>query len=315
MSTETLTDRYVHEVVRRIPADQREDVANELRGTIADTVEARDPADPDGAERAVLTEMGDPIRLAARYAGRPLALIGPEFYPAYIRLLVVLLSTVLPVVTALVVVLDVLDNNDIGSAIGAGIGTVLTVGGQMIAWLTVVFAALDRIRARGDVAIATDRWTPDSLPKHRPPDRKGVHACAALVWDVLLIGLIVWQHTAQPYRAGGTGERLAVLDPALWSGWIWPILLGLAGSALFELLRVVGRGWTVPLATGYAVAQAVFALPLAWILYQEKFFNPDFLALVNGAWTAPDALYSVAALGVLAVSAFEAVKRFRETRG
>lgn len=37
MTTDTLTDRYVREVVRRIPADQREDVAEELRTTIADT--------------------------------------------------------------------------------------------------------------------------------------------------------------------------------------------------------------------------------------------------------------------------------------
>jgi hypothetical protein len=56
----TLTDRYVHEVVRRIPVDQRDDVAAELRTTIADTVDARDSGD---AERDVLTEMGDPIRL------------------------------------------------------------------------------------------------------------------------------------------------------------------------------------------------------------------------------------------------------------
>ncbi|MFJ1679629.1 hypothetical protein ACIODT_32540 [Streptomyces sp. NPDC088251] len=138
--TGTLTDRYVVEVVRRIPTDQRGDVADELRATIADTVEARGPADPATAERGVLTEMGDPIRLAARYAGRPLALIGPELYPTYVRLLTVLLSTVLPVVTAMSAVLDVLDGQGVGEVIGGAVGAVLTVGAQMIAWLTVVFA-------------------------------------------------------------------------------------------------------------------------------------------------------------------------------
>ena len=37
MNDNTLTDRYVHEVVRRIPANQRDDVADELRATITDT--------------------------------------------------------------------------------------------------------------------------------------------------------------------------------------------------------------------------------------------------------------------------------------
>ncbi|GAB2952972.1 permease prefix domain 1-containing protein [Micromonospora polyrhachis] len=314
MSTNTLTERYVHEVVRRIPADQRGDVAEELRTTIADTVDARDPADPAGAERAVLTEMGDPIRLAARYAGRPLALIGPELYPAYIRLLVLLLSTVLPVVTAVIVVIDVLDKNDLGSAIGSGIGALLTVGAQMIAWLTVVFALIERSRHRNEMLKSTEEWTPDQLPELRQANKSGVEAVASAAWHTVLIGLIVWQATAKPYRTDD-GDRLQVLDAALWSGWIWPILAGLAALVVLDLVWFAARKWTVVLATLHAVAQGVFALPLAWILYQQKFFNPEFLASLNKDWTVPDAFYTVAVLGVLVIAGSEIVQRFRRTRG
>ncbi|MEW2355480.1 permease prefix domain 1-containing protein [Spirillospora sp. NPDC029432] len=309
----TLTERYVHEVVRRVPADQRDDIADELRTTIADTVEARDAADPAAAERAVITEMGDPIRLAARYADRPLALIGPEFYPTYIRLLRLLLVTVLPVVTAVVVVLDVLDNNDIGSAIGSGIGAVLTVGAQMIAWLTVVFALIDRSRGRAGVA-ETTKWTPDDLPDTpRAADKRVVGALASAVWNLALIGLIVWQRTAEPYQHGG--DRMQVLDPDLWAGWIWPILAGLAGVVVLELVRAGKGRWTLPLALPYALAEILFALPLAWVLHQQMLFNPDFLAAVNGDdWTIPDSFYTVTILVVLAISAGEIVKRFREAR-
>ncbi|WP_329521554.1 HAAS signaling domain-containing protein [Spirillospora sp. NBC_01491] len=316
MSTNTLTERYVHEVARRIPADQRDDVADELRATIADTIEARESSDPDAAEREVLTEMGDPFRLAARYADRPLSLIGPWLYPTYIRLLTVLLSTVLPVIVVLTVVIDVLDGNDAGSVIGSGIAALLTVGAQMIAWLTVMFAVIERVQHRDGPARGADKWTPDDLPELRDlpkPDKQGLMAGAAAVWNAFLLVLIVWQHTAEPYRTDG-GDRLQVLDPGLWSGWIWPILAGLAALVALELVRVAARGWTRPLAIGYALAEALFALPLAWILYRHEFFDPDFLAAVNGDWTTPDAFYTVAALGVLAVSAHEAVKRFREAR-
>ncbi|MGW0431721.1 HAAS signaling domain-containing protein [Micromonospora sp. NPDC003197] len=315
MSTNTLTERYVHEVVRRIPADQRDDVAEELRTTIADTVDARNPADPAAAEREVLTEMGDPIRLAARYAGRPLALIGPELYPTYVRLLRLLLSTVLPVVTVVVVVIDVLDKNDLGSIIGSGIGAVLTIGAQMIAWLTVVFALIERSRQRDEVIKgSTTEWTPDQLPEMREAaDKSGITACATAVWDLVLIGLIVWQSTAKPYRADN-GERIQVLDPALWSGWIWPMLAGLAALVVLNLIWFATRNWTMTLAVPHAIAQAVFALPLAWILHQQKFFNPEFLASITKDWTVPDTFYTVAALGVLAVAGSEIVQRFRETR-
>jgi hypothetical protein len=307
MSANTLTERYVHEVVRRIPADQRDDVAEELRTTIADTVEARDSGD---AEREVLTEMGDPIRLAARYADRPLALIGPELYPAYVRLMAVLLSTVLPIVTVVLVVIDIFENNDLGSAIGTGVGAVFTVGAQMIAWTTLVFALVERSRRREGAARSAGSWTPADLPELPRPDNRGTGIIVSAVLDALMIGLIVWQHTAEPYRTGS--GRLQVLDPSLWSGWIWPILAGLAGLVVIKLVRIALRGWTVPLLIGYAVAEAVFALPLAWILYRQEFFNPAFLTGVNQGWTIPDAAYTVAALGVLAVSVSNVVKYFRE---
>ncbi|MFG1997831.1 HAAS signaling domain-containing protein [Spirillospora sp. NPDC048911] len=296
-----LTDRYVHEVVRRIPAGQRDDIADELRATIADTVEAR-----GSAEREVLMEMGDPVRLAAGYSGRPLALIGPGLYPAYLRLLKLLLWTVLPLITAASVALDVLDDKDAGAAIGTGIGTVLVVGAQMVAWLTVVFALIDRFPRRA----AVKTWTPDDLPDVRDPEKGGLAAGASVAWNVLLIGLIVWQHVAEPFRTE-SGERTQVLDPALWSGWIWPVLAGLAGLVALEVVRIGVRRWTFPLVAGYVGATAVYALPLAWIVYQKEFFSPAFLADV----TVLDSFYTVTALGVLAVSASNVIKAFRAVLG
>lgn len=309
----TLTERYIQEVVRRIPADQRDDVADELRATIADTVEAREDESPEAAERAVITEMGDPIRLAARYADRPLALIGPDFYPAYVRLLKMLMTVVLPIVVVVVVAVDAFDDNNIGHLIGTGVGAALNVGAQMFAWLTVVFALIDRVRRHEDVKKSVE-WTPDTLPELREPDKGGPTAVAAIVWYAFMAGAIVWQHFAEPWTLDD-GTRTQVLDPALWSNWIWPILAGLAAMAALEVIRIVQRGWTMTLVIAYAVAEAVFALPLAWIFYDHRIMNPEFLNDVNGDWTTPDAFYTVAAVVVIAVSATETYKRFKAVAG
>ncbi|MFD7280811.1 hypothetical protein ACFV80_28120 [Streptomyces sp. NPDC059862] len=318
MSTGVLTERYVHEVVRRLPADQRDDIAEELRATIADTVEGRNADDPQAAEREVLSEMGDPVRYASRYTERPLALIGPDLYPAYLRLLVALLTTVLPVITVGLVLLEVADTDDIGAALRSGAGTLITVGAQLVAVLTLVFAVAERVRHRRGVTGAA-RWTPDDLPDVRQPDKGGIGAFAAVVWDAFLFALIIWQHTAEPYwadgdSAAGDGKWLEVLNPDLWSGWIWPILAGLAGLVAVGLARVVARGWTLRLATWYAVAQAVFTLPLAWVLYQQELFNPDFLADAKTLWETPDPVYSGAALIVLAIGVSSVTKGFRTAR-
>ncbi|MEV5826625.1 hypothetical protein AB0L25_13700 [Spirillospora sp. NPDC052242] len=302
-----LTGRYVQEVVRRVPADQRDDIAGELRATIADAVDARDEPDRAAAERAVLTEMGDPIRLAARYADRPLTLIGPGLYPTYVRVLTVLLGAALPAVTIAMMVLDVLDGAGIGAAIGTGVGTVITVGAQMVAWLTLVFAAVERFGARS----LPRTWTPDDLSAPRRPDDGGRAAIAVVVWDALLLGLIVWQRTAEPYRADG--ERMQVLAPDLWSGWMWPIVAGLVALIAVNLVRVARRGWTVPLAAWHAAAQALVTLPLAWVVYRQDILNPEFLAAVNGDdWTTPDSFYTAVTLIVLAIGASDAFGAFRK---
>ncbi|MFV2177353.1 hypothetical protein ACFHW2_35390 [Actinomadura sp. LOL_016] len=309
MSTSALTESYVQEVVRRVPADQRDDLAGELRATIADAVDGHADDDRAAAERAVLTEMGDPIRLAARYADRPLTLIGPELYPAYVRVLRLLLGGVLPFVTILLMVLEALDGANVGQVIAAGVGAVLAVGAQMIAWLTVVFAAVERVGDR----TAPRAWTPDDLSEPRRPDEGLRGACAAVVWDALLLFLLVWQHTTEPYRVDGA--RLQVVDPDLWSGWIWPVVAGLVALITVNLVRIARRGWTLPLAACHAAAQALLTLPLAWIVYRQDFFNPEFLAEVDGVnWTDHDSAYTAVALIILAIGVSEAVGCFRKVR-
>src|SRR5690606_35974891 len=66
----TFTDRYVHAVTRTLPEQQRGDVADELRASIADQIEDRleAGAEADEAERDVLNALGDPDALAAGYA-------------------------------------------------------------------------------------------------------------------------------------------------------------------------------------------------------------------------------------------------------
>jgi hypothetical protein len=309
---DTLTERYVQEVVRRIPAASREDVGRELRATIADTLEARDEPDRTAAERAVLAEMGDPIRLAARYADRPLALIGPDLYPTYVRVLTMLLATVLPVVVVVSMVADLLEHNDLGGAIGSGIGSVITVGAQIFAWLTLAFFLLSRYQHREDRA-GTTTWTPDALRPARRIDRSAAAPIVSAAWHAVLAGLLVWQQLAQPYRAAN-GDRLPVLDPTLWSGLAWSILLALLALVALDLHRAFGRVPDTPWVVGYLVAEAAFTLPLAWAVRDRAIFDPRFLDEVNGDWTVPAAWYTGAALIILAIGAAGVVKRARESR-
>ena len=81
-----LIDRYVYAVTRRLPARLRNDIDKELHSLIEDMLEARcDGLMPEERDvRVVLTELGTPSELAAKYMpeGRD-HLIGPAYYSNY----------------------------------------------------------------------------------------------------------------------------------------------------------------------------------------------------------------------------------------
>ncbi|MFB8275713.1 HAAS signaling domain-containing protein [Nocardia colli] len=321
MSKSSLTERYVHEVIRRLPAEQRGDIAEELRVTIADMVEARGASDPSTAEREVLVEMGDPVPLALRFADRPLVLIGPELYPRYLRLTKLLLTTVLPLVVVLFVALDVVDGKSLRQLVLTAVMVTVTAAAQMIAWPTVAFAVAQRTRYRNETVVGGGTWTPEDLPDEVPDphqtDRSGYFAFGSAMWSALLLGVIVWQHIAMPYRlhgADGSVRRMEVLEPSLWNGWIWPVVIGLGILVALDLIRVAAGNWTPLRAGWYALGHALFALPLAWILYRHMLFDPIVLDDFNGSLHTPDAFYTLTGAVVLLSSGHEVFRRFRDAR-
>ena len=145
MNTTTLTDRYVDAAMRTVPDKQRDDLGAELRASIDDQIEARvDGGEPhDAAERAVLTELGDPDKLAAGYTDRPLHLIGPRYYLDWWRLLKLLLLIVLPAAAFGIGLAQTLAGQPIGSIIGSLITTLLSVAVNLCFWTTLVFAVIE----------------------------------------------------------------------------------------------------------------------------------------------------------------------------
>ncbi|WP_392542510.1 permease prefix domain 1-containing protein [Oryzobacter telluris] len=313
----SLTDRYVSATVRGLDDAQRGDVERELRATIEDMVDARvddGAATRDDAERAVLVELGDPMRLAAGYTGSPLHLIGPAVYPQWRRLVTLLLWTVVPTVAVINLVIrlfvDDVAVSGVGPAFGNAALTGLTVALHVLFWTTLVFALVERTQPDALVA-----WDPDQLPEDQRTRSVGVGETVASVVVLLLMALaLVWQHTSSPVRRGD--EAVPALDPALWSGWI-PLLLAIVvAQAVLAVAAFRARRWTVPLAVTGLVLDVVAAGSVLWLLHTESLFNGAFVqVLVAGGWA--DAVRDLTvgvALGVVVVTVWDQVETFRRVR-
>lgn len=299
--TTTLTDSYVYAATRWLPGRTRTEVEAELRERIADTVAAR--GETPEAEREVLEELGDPLRVAADYTGREPALIGARFFFPWLRLSVVLLCIVGPVVGAIVATVAAFEGEDIGSIITSGLGALVQTSVQVVFWTTVVFAVLDWSGSR----LPDTKWSVERLPKPQQHAGNLGELIAALVFLPLFAVLIVWQHVRPPSL---DGERLPLADPDLWS-WYLPLVLLTLALELVHLLWIHRTGWTWPAAWANLALTLAFAVPTIVLLLDGALVNPDLVAHLEwDAGVTQDVMNAVAA-GIALVSLWEAFDGFR----
>ncbi|GAA1011684.1 hypothetical protein Aple_012710 [Acrocarpospora pleiomorpha] len=275
-ATSTLTDRYVDLTLRRLPAKQRPDIERELRASIADAIDGRIDAgnDPGEAEHAVLTELGDPARLAADYADRPLHLIGPGLYLDYIRLIVAILVTVVPATAAATAFIRILQGGAAGSVIGATIGTAVTTTVHIVFWTTLLFAVIERTPSLRTVPAR--QWTPDALPQ--PPSRRARHGTViAEVVTVVLFATIVMLSPVVSTQTDATGDPIGILSPWLWRTGVVYVFLALAIAALGVTVAKSYVSWSVPVAVAAVLLSIASTTLLIWIAANDRLLNPAFV--------------------------------------
>jgi len=310
----TLTDRYVWGVLRGVPERQRADLDPEIRAMIADAIEARTAAgvEPAAAEREALLELGDPDRLASGYTDRPLYLIGPRFFLDWRRLLTILVPIVVTALAFAVVLGDTIAGTGLPETILHAVSASVSVGIQLVFWVTVGFAVLERTDARRTVSSA---WSLDQLPELPSGSRVSpAEVVAGIVANLFLIAALVWQQAETPVTV--EGQRFALFDPALWSLWMpWFLAVAALEIALMVTLYLAGR-WTLPIAAANAALDAAFVVPAIWLLQERRLFNPALVdaleSVAGGAWFAPTA----AVIGVMlaVVVGWDAIDGFLKAR-
>ena len=312
----TLTDRYVWGVLRAVPERQRADLEPEIRALIADAVEAQGAStagDDGAAERAALSELGDPEILAARYTDRSLYLIGPGYYLDYRRLLGLLLAIVVPTVTLATVFAGLIAGTSVAAVALTGVSVGVSVGVQLAFWVTVVFALVERNGTRGARnARPLMAWSPDRLPSVPSPSRLGAgEAATSVLGAVLVIGVIVWQ---PPFYVDG--RAVPFFDPALAEPWFAWFLAVAALEIGFTLIAYAARRWTWTFAVINAILAAAFAIPAVWLVQAGRVLSPEAVAGMErigaGASLAPTA--AVAAMAIVVIAGWDALDGFRRAR-
>lgn len=299
----SLIDIYVHEVARRLPEKNREDITLELRSTIEDMLP--DDYNEDDV-KSVLEKLGSPSTLANGYLDRPMHLIGPRYFDAYTTLL----KMIVPIAAVIALISMVAENfigysgdqavlNVILKLIGEGIGEIFEVGLHVFFWLTLLFVILERTNKDKDTQSLTTKfkkWTPDDL-KNIPhiPKKKAIPKCevfGGLMWTAVWATLYFYaNHLVGVYN--GTASGLKFVVPTFNQDVLlqyWPIVVIMIVFEIgISLYKLVQGQWTQRLAIGNAILQVVGTIIFIVIVVNPHLFNEGFITYMANVFTiSPD---------------------------
>jgi len=273
-----VTDRYIYQVIKRLPVSQREDIRKELAGLIEDMLAERSPNPGREDIDAVLTELGRPSELADKYRDVKQHLIGPEYFSLYIFVLkIVMGATALGMAIAMAVGFATAPPENIGVGIGEFISSMVMALVQAFAWLTLGFALVERYNTK-KIKFPDEHWKPSDLPPV-PLEKETIKRSdpiAAMVFTLLVMILFnVAPQIFSVYVPGDTLTVVPIFDLSHWSETVVVFNFVFALSLAKEFIRLLFGRYNMKLAVGISVVNVLSLATSIALLTSPATWNPD----------------------------------------
>jgi len=192
-----LIELYLEEIRHQLPPRNRDDILREIRSTLMDMVEDRNPnpgESPDEAiVKAVLKDFGPPREVASQY-GPQNYLVGPRMFPIYIKVLRIVLIVIAALnILGLIVAIVSRSGYDAGlldailQVVGGLFGSLFTAFGIV----TLSFAAIERTTPEDWKVKVDQAWQPEDLLKQEDKERVKIAEMAIeIILSLVFIALM-----------------------------------------------------------------------------------------------------------------------------
>lgn len=295
-----LMERYIYEVVRRLPREQREDITMELRELIGDMMEERGTDGETCTMEQILEELGAPAEFARKYRDGASCMIGPEYYDNYIWVLKIVMITNLAVVLISSVIRGIFQNgmNPVlfGQWLCESFGDMMMNLVGAFGVVTLIFALLERKKIQLDIGSAHGKWkvkdlkdgmaspkvwTPLQLPPI--PDKRALisrgDCIVSIVFIIILCGVLALAPEffgVIHFKDGQFTGSVSIFNLEKWN-YILPVFLcSLIIGLLDEIVRLI-HGYYCKVVMYCSLICNVVQLVLAIVLFKVmNIFNPDF---------------------------------------
>lgn len=286
-----LIERYIYDVVRRLPENEQEDVGKELRSNIYDML----PEDPtDGDVAAILNQLGAPALMAEQYRQNPRCLISSAFYDDYIRTL----KWVLPLVGCILMVIGLLqsgieatkggmDNfqNIISAIISGGLSSGISGAIQALVWVTAGFAIADRVSNKTNAAC---KWSIKDLPDDIPTSTKTIPLSDSIVELIIIVFfstigvLLCVKQIPFPFLLRhGNIEIQSLFSNSFLTACIPVIIIGGVLGVCESLAKIIQRRWSPLVCATVIISNLTGIGMLLYLSSLQDILSPDLLHFVE----------------------------------
>lgn len=275
-------ERYLAAALESTPEAKRAEVGPEIRAAVMEMVDLRmEHGEPEAdAVRNALIELGEPSRFAGSYQDNRRSLIGPGWYPMYIRMLKLILAIVVPIVAVVTLLVEMgLDGKHLDSALQSMVESVFWAAGAILFWVTVGFAVAERVEGPDGPGVTGKAWTPDDLPETTASRQVGFGSTICTIITVVIFGGFVFIQDRNglgvfTYGPSDDLQDIAATNPDIPVGWSWAFYGLILLTIVAAIIRYRGRVWNVNallLTVTESLLWSVFIIALA---IREPIFNP-----------------------------------------
>jgi len=282
---------YVSEVIRYLPQKSQSEIKKELTTNILDMVDeltAGGMSEKD-AVVSVLSKMGNPRLLADQYLDKKAYLIGPRYYPTYVMIAKIVSGAVaLGITVALSVQYLFSTDASIFQTLVQWLGSIFMGVVQAIAWVTLIFAGVERFEEVGvlkHVDVDLDDWSVKDLPKSQRNSKKSDRIEGLVGFLFAIIFLILLNTRLELFGVymfdqGTLKEIIPIFNMQNASTWVPLISIAIALNAISDGIAMALRNQTRNTMWFRLVLNVLSFVFFAYVLINGNILNVDLAAQI-----------------------------------
>ena len=292
--------RYVYDVTRRLPENQREEVGKELLANIMDML-------PDNANeeaiKSVLIELGDPRLLAASYRIKPRYLISPEWMDDYLQVLKIVL-VIFGIVSLVTGLIDNIMNPESENVFGIIFEVFFSTIGQIIEGLlsaftivTLIFAGISAHQSK----TTKSTWDPEHLPEIPKDNVKKISKAESIIGLTLTVIFgsifiyLVWHNQFYiGWFEDGNIDQILVpfFSENVLIRFLPIIVISVLLTVVIEIMKLKTGYWTITIAALHTADKVISIIIVFLLSTVTSLVNPEFWTEVAQVTNLSAAAYS-----------------------